>query len=85
MRWGRPPGLARAACSRVRSWRTAWERMSSSPTLISTVSVSDGAVIAERAFQDAHAGYPVSFGTDLAGELYLCSFDLATVFRIVAT
>ena len=22
MRWGRPPGLARAPCSRVRSWRT---------------------------------------------------------------
>jgi hypothetical protein len=30
------------------------------------------------------AGYPVSFGTDLAGEMYVCSFDLNTVFRIVA-
>ena len=48
------------------------------------VSVSDGVVVAERAFEEAQAGYPVSFGTDLAGELYLCSFDLNTVFRIVA-
>lgn len=38
---------------------------------------------AERAFEGAQAGYPVSFGTDLAGEMYLCSFDLNTVFRIV--
>jgi glucose/arabinose dehydrogenase len=52
--------------------------------IVRAVSVSDGAVIAQRAFQDAQAGYPVSFGTDLAGELYLCSFDLGTVFRIVA-
>jgi hypothetical protein len=47
------------------------------------VSVSGGAVVAERTFEGAQAGYPVSFGTDLAGEMYLCSFDLNTVFRIV--
>jgi glucose/arabinose dehydrogenase len=51
--------------------------------IVRAVSVSDGAVIAARVFQDAQAGYPVSFGTDLAGELYLCSFDLRAVFRIV--
>ena len=52
--------------------------------IVRAVSVSDGVVVAEHAFEEAQAGYPVSFGTDLAGELYLCSFDLNTVFRIVA-
>jgi glucose/arabinose dehydrogenase len=52
--------------------------------IVRAVSVSDGVVVAERAFEQAQAGYPVSFGTDLAGELYLCSFDLNTVYRIVA-
>ena len=42
MRGGRPPGLARAPCSRVRSWRIGWVRMSSSPTEISTVLADDG-------------------------------------------
>jgi hypothetical protein len=51
--------------------------------IIRAVSVSGGAVVAERTFEGAQAGYPVSFGTDLAGEMYLCSFDLNTVFRIV--
>ncbi len=37
MRRGQPPGLARAPCSRVRSWRTGCERMSSLPIEISTV------------------------------------------------
>jgi hypothetical protein len=50
---------------------------------VRAVSVAGGAVTAERAFEGAQAGYPVSFGTDLAGEMYLCSFDLNTVFRIV--
>jgi hypothetical protein len=52
--------------------------------IVRAVSVSGGAVVAERTFEGAQAGYPVSFGTDLAGEMYLCSFDLNTVFRIVA-
>jgi glucose/arabinose dehydrogenase len=52
--------------------------------IVRAVSVSGGAVVAERTFAGAQAGYPVSFGTDLAGEMYLCSFDLNTVFRIVA-
>jgi glucose/arabinose dehydrogenase len=52
--------------------------------IVRAVSVADGAVVAERAFEDAQAGYPVAFGTDLAGELYLCSFDLNTVYRITA-
>lgn len=51
--------------------------------IVRAMSVVDGAVAAERAFEDAQAGYPVSFGTDLTGEMYLCSFDLNTVFRIV--
>jgi glucose/arabinose dehydrogenase len=51
--------------------------------IVRALSVVDGAVAAERAFDDAQAGYPVSFGTDLTGEMYLCSFDLNTVFRIV--
>lgn len=52
--------------------------------IVRAISVSGGDIVAERAFGSAQAGYPVSFGTDLAGELYLCSFDLDTVFRIVA-
>jgi glucose/arabinose dehydrogenase len=50
--------------------------------VVRAVSVVDGAVTAERAFERATAGYPVSFGTDLSGEMYLCSFDLNAVFRI---
>jgi glucose/arabinose dehydrogenase len=49
---------------------------------VRAVSVSGGQVTAERAF-DAEAGYPVSFGTDLAGEMYICSFDANAVYRIV--
>jgi glucose/arabinose dehydrogenase len=52
--------------------------------IVRAVSVTSGAVTAERSFEAAQAGYPVSFGSDLAGEMYLCSFDLNTVFRIVA-
>jgi glucose/arabinose dehydrogenase len=51
--------------------------------VVRAVTVSGGAVVAERAFTEAQAGYPVSFGTDLAGEMYLCSFDLGTVYRII--
>jgi glucose/arabinose dehydrogenase len=50
--------------------------------IVRAVTVSDGAVVAQRAFPEAQAGYPVSFGTDLAGEMYLCSFDLGGVFRL---
>ncbi len=46
------------------------------------MSVSGGTVTAERAFAP-EAGYPVSFGTDLAGEWYVCSFDFNAVYRIV--
>jgi glucose/arabinose dehydrogenase len=54
--------------------------------IVRAVSVADdGTILAERAFEQAHAGYPVSFGTDLAGELYLCSFDLNAIYRITAT
>ena len=42
-----------------------------------------GTVVAERAFEGVQAGYPVSFGVDAAGELYFCSFDLGTVFKLV--
>jgi glucose/arabinose dehydrogenase len=52
--------------------------------IVRALSVADGAILAERTFDGAQAGYPVSFGTDLAGEMYVCSFDLNTVFRIVA-
>jgi glucose/arabinose dehydrogenase len=52
--------------------------------IVRAISVSSGTVVAERSFAGAQAGYPVSFGTDLTGEMYLCSFDLDTVFRIVA-
>jgi hypothetical protein len=52
--------------------------------IVRAISIGGGAVVAERTFEGAQAGYPVSFGTDLAGEMYLCSFDLNTVFRIVA-
>jgi hypothetical protein len=52
--------------------------------IVRAIGIGSGAVVAERTFEGAQAGYPVSFGTDLAGEMYLCSFDLNTVFRIVA-
>jgi hypothetical protein len=52
--------------------------------VVRAVTVADGRVAAERAFEDVQAGYPVAFGTDLAGELYLCSFDLNAIYRIVA-
>jgi hypothetical protein len=51
---------------------------------IRALSLSAGEVTAERAF-DAQAGYPVAFGTDLDGEMYLCSFDLNAIYRITAT
>ena len=51
--------------------------------VVRAVTVADGTVRAQRAFDDAQAGYPVAFGTDLAGEMYLCSFDLGTVYRIL--
>lgn len=51
--------------------------------LVRAVTVAGGTVRAQRAFDDLQAGYPVAFGTDLAGEMYLCSFDVGTVFRIV--
>ena len=38
MRWGRPPGLAKAPCSRERSWRMGWVLMTSPPEEISTTS-----------------------------------------------
>ncbi len=50
--------------------------------LVRAVSVSGGQVAAERAF-GPEAGYPVSFGTDLDGEMYVCSFDFNAVYRIV--
>jgi glucose/arabinose dehydrogenase len=52
--------------------------------VVRAVVVADGAVVAERAFDDVQAGYPVAFGTDSSGELYLCSFDLNAVYRIAA-
>ena len=51
--------------------------------LVRAVVEQDGAIVAERVFDDVQAGYPVSFGVDAAGELYFCSFDLDTVFRLV--
>ena len=50
--------------------------------IVRAVAVADGAVVAERAFEEAQAGDPVAFGTDLAGELYHCSFDLNAGYRI---
>ena len=50
--------------------------------IVRAATVTNGTVVAQRAFNDAHAGYPVAFGTDLAGELYLCSFDLNAIYRI---
>jgi glucose/arabinose dehydrogenase len=52
--------------------------------LVRAVSVAGGQVTAERTFGPV-AGYPVSFGTDLAGEMYICSFDANAVYRIVPT
>ena len=51
--------------------------------LVRAVVEQDGAIVAERVFDEVQAGYPVSFGVDAAGELYFCSFDLDTVFRLV--
>jgi hypothetical protein len=51
---------------------------------VRAVSVADGTVVAERSFDEAQAGYPVSFGVDGAGEMYLCSFDFDAVYRIDA-
>lgn len=50
--------------------------------ILRAVSVSGGRVTAERAFAP-EAGYPVSIGTDLDGEIYVCSFDFNAVYRIV--
>jgi glucose/arabinose dehydrogenase len=50
---------------------------------VRAITVRDGVVLAQRTFDEAQAGYPVAFGTDLAGEMYLCSFDLNTVYQIL--
>ena len=51
--------------------------------VVRAVVEQDGTVVAERAFDEVQAGYPVSFGVDAGGELYFCSFDLGTVFKLV--
>jgi glucose/arabinose dehydrogenase len=50
--------------------------------VVRAVTVTDGRILAQRAFTRVQAGYPVSFGTDRSGEAYLCSFDLNAVYRI---
>ena len=52
--------------------------------ILRAVAAPGGVVAAEQSFDDVHAGYPVSISTDLAGELYVCSFDASTVFRVLA-
>ena len=49
--------------------------------VIRAVSVVGGAIVAEREF-DAVTGYPVGFGADADGELYVCSFDEGAVYRL---